>query len=234
MLHRFAMSQCAGPKRGLRSLFLMSAVMIATLVWSSAAFANPDAQPSSSPAPAVRVQSGDLITVQLVGGDIGSRISNEGDTFAVVTAEDYYAHGNLILPKGSPGYGVITHIKRAGLWHSGGELNFTIKRLVAPDGSTLDVETNGATADADKQAEKNGNEVGQYLLFGLAGVFTHRGNDILVKDGAMFHVAVSNTAEMPAIAYGTQPASVNWTTVTVKSKAQVDSQPAAAAATPRP
>ncbi|MBV8489987.1 MAG: hypothetical protein JO199_05590 [Candidatus Eremiobacteraeota bacterium] len=189
--------------------------------------------PAPSPTPLVRVTSGDLITVRLVGGDIGSRISNEGDTFAVVTAEDYYFHGSLILPKGSPGYGEITHIKRAGMWHAGGEIRFTVKRLVAPDGSTLDVETNGATADADKNSEKNGNEFGQYLLFGLAGVFTHRGNDILIKDGTMFHVAVSNTTEVPAIAYGTKPESLDWNLVTVKSKEQVDEQ-GSAPASPAP
>jgi hypothetical protein len=138
------------------------------------------------------------------------------------TTEDYYYHGNLILPKDSPGYGVITHLKRAGMWHSGGELSFTVKRIVSPDGSTLDVETNGATADADKNSEKNGNEVGQYLLFGLAGVFTHRGNDILIKDGAMFHVAVSGTSEMPVIMYGTKPAAMDWNLVTIKSKAGTD------------
>jgi hypothetical protein len=184
--------------------------------------AAPLAAPAASQPKTIRVASGDLISVQLIGGDIGSRISQEGDTFAVVTTEDYYFHGNLILPKGTPGYGEITHIKRAGMWHSGGELKFTVKRLVAPDGSTLDVETNGATADADKQSEKNGNEVGQYLLFGVAGVFTHRGNDILIKDGTMFHVAVTDSAEMPVISYGTKPAAINWQLVTVKSKAETD------------
>jgi hypothetical protein len=163
----------------LHCVFLLSALLVSA--------ASPSPIPSPSATPLVRVASGDLISVQLIGGDIGSRISNEGDTFAVITTEDYYFRGSLILPKGSPGYGVITHLKRAGMWHSGGELTFTVKRLIAPDGSSLDVETNGATADADKNSEKNGNEVGQYLLFGLAGVFTHRGNDILIKDGTMFH-----------------------------------------------
>ena len=59
------------------------------------------------------------------------------------------------------------------------------------------METNGATADADKKTEKNGNEVGQYLLFGLGGVFSHRGNDILIKRGTMFHVATLQTHEIP-------------------------------------
>jgi hypothetical protein len=90
------------------------------------------------------------------------------------------------------------------MWHAGGELTFTVKHLVAPGGSTLDVETNGATADADKNSEKSGNEVGQYLLFGLAGVFTHRGNDILGNK----------------MQYESAP--LDWDLVTVKSKMQLD------------
>ena len=124
----------------------------------------------------VAVPMGDIVSVQL-HGDIGSRISNEGDTFVVTTIEDYYVRGSLVLPKGTPGYGEITHVKRAGMWHSGGELTFTVKRLVAPDGTTVAVETNGATADADKQSEKNGNEAastccGDRSGYSLIGVTT--------------------------------------------------------------
>jgi hypothetical protein len=101
------------------------------------------------------------------------------------------------------------------MWHSGGELTFTVRRLVAPDGSTITTETNGATADADKQSEHNGNEAGQYILWGPIGIFTHRGNDILIKDGALFHVAISDSKSMPVITYGTKPAAISWTLVTV-------------------
>ncbi|HEY1681774.1 MAG TPA: hypothetical protein VGF98_09080 [Candidatus Tumulicola sp.] len=215
------------------ALFL-SVIVALFYLFGQTAVARPAPSPAPTSTPLVRVTSGDLISVQLIGGDIGSRISNENDTFAVITSEDYYFRGNLVLPKGSPGYGVITHLKRAGMWHSGGELSFTVKRLVAPDGSTLDVETNGATADADKNSEKNGNEVGQYLLFGLAGVFTHRGNDILIKDGTMFHVAVSSTTEIPSITYGTRPAAINWNLVTVRSASQTDIQSSGAQAVPSP
>jgi hypothetical protein len=84
-------------------------------------------------------------------------------------------------------------------------MTFTVKRLIAPDGSEISCETNGSTADADKQTEKNGNEVGQYLLFGV-GMFAKRGNDILIKKGATFHVATLQTKDTPVVSYGTKPA----------------------------
>ena len=43
-----------------------------------------------------------------------------------------------MLPKGTPGYGTITHVKRAGMFHSGGELSI----VVAKGGS--DVSATGA------------------------------------------------------------------------------------------
>ena len=186
------------------------------------------AAPTPTPAPVVHLNTGDMISVRLIGGDIGSRISTEGDTFAVVTTEDYYYKGQLVLPKGTPGYGEVIHVKRAGMWHAGGELRFTVKRLIAPDGTAVNVETNGATSDADKASEKNGNEFGQYLLFGGLGVFTHRGNDILIKDGTMFHVAISQSADVPASVYGVKPAALDWNLVTVKSKSATDTQVAPA------
>jgi hypothetical protein len=173
----------------------------------AAADAAPAAANVVQPGGKIAIPSGDLVSVA-IQQDVGSRISSEGDTFAVVTLADYYVHGSLVLPKGSPGYGVITHIKRAGSFHAGGEMTFTVKRLVAPDGSEINVETNGATADADKSTEKNGSEVGQYLMWGV-GMFAKRGNDMLVKKGATFHVSTLQSPGVPVVAFGTNPAQIN-------------------------
>lgn len=156
---------------------------------------------------AISVPSGELISVAILN-DIGSRISQEGDAFAVQTVQDYYYKGQLILPKGSPGYGVITHLKRAGSFHSGGELNFTVKRLVTPSKTDVLVETNGATADADKTTEHNGNAFGQYLLWGV-GMFAKRGNDILIKKGTTFHVSTLENANVPIAPGNAVPAALD-------------------------
>ncbi|HEY8309429.1 MAG TPA: hypothetical protein VIG47_02685 [Gemmatimonadaceae bacterium] len=170
---------------------------------ASAAPADSKVAPISS----VTIPSGDLISVVMLR-DIGSRISQEGDAFPVVTAEDYYYKGLLILPKGSPGYGVITHLKGAGSFHAGGELNFTVKRLVTPSRTDIAVETDGATADADKTTEQNGNVFGQYLLWGV-GLFAKRGNDILIKKGTLFHVSTLGNAAVPVAGPKAAPAALD-------------------------
>jgi hypothetical protein len=162
---------------------------------------------------AIDIPSGKQISVMMLA-DIGSRISQEGDSFAVQTTEDFYVDGKLVAPKGSPGYGTITHLKRAGSWHAGGELNFTVKRIVTPDGKDLLVDTSGPTADANKDSEHNGNEFGQYLMFGGLGVFSHRGNDILIKKGAQFHVYTINTQSLPSVNEGAAPAVLDQTLIT--------------------
>jgi len=174
--------------------------------------ATPTPLPVVPAGPIVDVPSGDQIEVRLLQ-NIGSRISNEGDTFAVVTTTDYYSQGKFILPKGTPGYGLITHIKRAGMWHSGGELSIAVKRLVLPNGKDFPVEVQGATGDANKDTEVNGSSFGQYLLWGFAGLFTHKGNDILLKKGAQFHV-VTMESQAPVVPYGTNPAPVDQSLIT--------------------
>jgi hypothetical protein len=163
--------------------------------------------------PTIDVPSGDQIEVRLLS-NIGSRISNEGDTFAVETVSDYYSQGRLILPKGTPGYGTVTHVKRAGLFHSGGELSIAVNRLVAPNGHDFHVEVQGATGDANKDTEVNGSSFGQYILWGFAGLFTKKGNDILLKKGAQFHVVTVENASASVIPYGTNPAPVDMSLVT--------------------
>lgn len=186
------------------------------------------AQVTPAPQPtSVAIPSGDLISVMILK-DIGSRISQEGDTFAVETVEDYYYKGQLILPKGSPGYGVITHLKRAGSFHAGGELNFTVKRLVTPSKTDVLVETNGATADADKTTEHNGNAFGQYLLWGV-GMFAKRGNDILIKKGTTFHVSTLQNDNVPVTSENAQPAAFD-PGYTVSNDPQLSTAPQSAPA----
>ena len=153
----------------------------------------------------INVPSGELISVMLMK-DIGSRNSVEGDPVPVKTIEDFYVRGHLVLPKGSPGYGIITHVGRSGMFHRGGEFAFEIRRLVAPDGTDIHVDMMAATGDAARTTEHNGNGFGAYALFGLGGIFAKRGDDILVSQGALLHVITESERGVQIVKYGTAPA----------------------------
>jgi|SRR5579884_1389734 len=156
----------------------------------------------------VTVPSGQLISVMLLN-DVGSRNSVEGDPIAVRTIEDVYVRGKLVLPKGSPGYGVVTKVGRSGMFHRGGEFGFEIKRLVTPDGTDIKVDMLSSTGDAARTTERNGSSVGSYVLFGLGGLFAHRGDDILLKAGAMFHLVTETTPGVAVLRYGARPAEID-------------------------
>ena len=170
----------------------------------------------ASAAQTVTVPSGDLISVMVLN-DIGSRNSVEGDPIAVRTIEDYYVRGRLVLPKGSPGYGVVTHVSRSGMFHRGGEFAFEIRRLVTPDGTDIHVDMLSSTGDAARTYEHNGNGFGSYALFGVGGIVAARGNDILVSRGALLHVVTESAQGISVVRYGTHPAQLDDVLVSQRS-----------------
>ncbi|MBV9270840.1 MAG: hypothetical protein JO165_07095 [Candidatus Eremiobacteraeota bacterium] len=170
----------------------------------------------ASAAQTVTVPSGTLVSVIMLN-DVGSRNSVEGDPIAVKTVEDVYVRGKLVLPKGSPGYGVVTKAGRSGMFHHGGEFAFEIKRLVTPDGNDIRVDMLAATGDAERTTERNGSGVGSYLMFGLGGLFAHRGDDVLVKGGAMLHLVTEATPGIHVVRYGTRPAEIDPVLVSQRS-----------------
>jgi len=200
----------------------VAAVTVLTLVGAQAradVASIPTAAPSAhqSTAETIQLPGGDSIAVIFLS-DVGSRISKQGDTFAVVTADDYLVNGKLILPKGSPGYGTITHLKGAGAYHSNGELRFEVNRITAPDGSTFATITNGDTADAQIHYERNGNEAMQVFLWGAFGAAHKKGDDMLIPAGSVVHLVVAGGRNASVAAQGTAPAVLDLSQVTIPVK----------------
>jgi hypothetical protein len=161
----------------------------------------PTATPSS-----VQLPGTDPIPVMILS-DIGSRNSKQGDTFAVITSDDYLVDGKLVLPKGSPGYGLITDIQRSGTGKKNGQLSFTITKLVAPGGADIATQVSGSTSDALIHYERNGSDTMQVLLWGVFAA-AKRGDDLLIKAGETFHVIANGGQSVPVVAAGTQPAAL--------------------------
>lgn len=171
---------------------------------------------SGAPSTAV-IPPGDVLGVALLA-NISSSGSREGDAFAVITLQDYYVRGQLVLPKGSPGYGVVTKAKRPGAFHSNGELSFVVTRLIAPDETPISVETNPATIGAamsNQQSSADGplasllpgsGKLAQTALSKAAGLLSRGGHDVVINRGAIFNVTTVETLDVPCVAYGTQPA----------------------------
>jgi len=199
--------------------------------------ATPTVASSAHPTQAATVQlpGSDSIAVMVLS-DVGSRIDKQGDTFAVVTVDDYVVNGQLVLPKGSPGYGLITNIERSGTGKRNGQLAFTVNKLIAPSGAEISTQINGSTSDALIHYERNGSDTAQVLLWGVFAA-AKRGDDLLVKAGETFHVSANAGQIVPVVAAGTPPATLNPALVSLAPQQQLVPQvvPAAAAtAAPSP
>lgn len=163
------------------------------------------ATPAPNPSPSVDVPAGDKIEVRLIT-DVGSRTRHEGDVFAVETVSDYVVNGVLVLPKGSPGYGVVTEAKHAGGGHVNGELTIVIKSLTEPDGTALLVSVPGQIGDATVIKEHNGSTAGQYFFCGMICLAAKKGDDVLLKAGSDFHVVTLANTAAQTVPAGTAPA----------------------------
>jgi hypothetical protein len=179
--------------------------MLKTLVLIASATA---ALVAATPAATVDVPAGDKIEVRLVT-DVGSRTRNEGDVFAVQTVNDYVVGGELVLPKGSPGYGVITEARHAAGAHVNGELTLVIKSLTEPGGGNLLVSVPGEISDAVVVKEHNGNAAAQYIFCGMICLGAKKGDDVLLKEGSDFHVVTLANSAAATVPEGTAPATLD-------------------------
>lgn len=149
------------------------------------------------------IPAGRAIAV-VIQNDIGSRHSRDGDRFAVKTVDDFYYHGHLILPRGSAGYGFVTHVKGARRFHRSGEFAFTVTRLLTPSLRNLWVTTVTPTAGAQTQTERNRSFV----------PFMRRGNDVLIKSGTVFNVSTLRNYMIPVAPRRAQPSSIDTALLT--------------------
>jgi hypothetical protein len=171
-------------------LFIALALVVAS---RSVALSAPTAQPLE-----VDVPAGDRIEVVLLS-DVGSRLGKVGQAFAVQTADDYFVDDRLVLPKGTPGYGVITQVKHATVGRVNGQLTIAVKFLVLPNGDDLPVSVPGAFSDAAALKEHNGSIAGHWLLCTLLCVGPPKGDDILLKAGTHFHVDTVAESHVPTV-----------------------------------
>jgi|HubBroStandDraft_1064217.scaffolds.fasta_scaffold06296_2 hypothetical protein len=156
----------------------------------------------------VAVPDGDSMLVALQS-DVGTRTAHVGMRFVVLTTDDYSVGGALVLPKGSPGYGVVTDVKRAEKPHKNGTIAFTVSQFVAPSGAVVATRVTGNTADIEFSKEVNGSAIGAWAAFGVVGLAAMRGYDYVAKAGSRFHVLTVAQASAPVCAVGSLPAKVD-------------------------
>lgn len=91
--------------------------------------------PSTPPPPqVVNLPSGTSIRVRL-DQDLGSKISQPGDSFSATVADDVTANGQVIIPQGSRADGTVVDAKPLGRFKGGAMLSVKLERVHTQWGS---------------------------------------------------------------------------------------------------
>lgn len=93
------------------------------------------AAPAPPPPPAViTLPTGTAIRVRL-DTDLGSKISQPGDTFSATVADDVLKDGEVVIPKGARANGTVTDAKPLGRFKGGALLSIKLDRVRTKWGS---------------------------------------------------------------------------------------------------
>ena len=118
--------------------------------------------------------------------DLSSKTAAEGDSVALVLAEDITVDTVIVAKAGAKAVGEVTHAKKAGMMGKGGELNIRLDHMKVGD---IRVMLRGSK---DKTGEdKTGTTVALTVLFGPIGLIKH-GKDIDIKEGTPLKVYVAD------------------------------------------
>jgi len=131
------------------------------------------ARPTTPPPPeVVSLPEGTSIRVRL-DQELGSNISNAGDTFAATVADDVVVHGRTIIAKGARADGEVVDAKPLGKFKGGALLSVKLDRVHTRWG-TYPVETGSIERAEQGKGKRTGVMVGGgaglgALIGGLAG-----------------------------------------------------------------
>ncbi|MDQ4087352.1 MAG: hypothetical protein M3177_04985, partial [Pseudomonadota bacterium] len=134
---------------------------------------------------------------------VGSRRSTNGQTFAIVLAEDLVVDGRVVVRAGARGVGEVVHAARAGMGGRAGEL-ILAARYLEVDGQRIPLRTMryGRSQGADSSSAVNvGNMVAAATVPGLAvvGLFI-RGGEIDIPAGTRANAQTATQVHLRPIA----------------------------------
>jgi hypothetical protein len=134
----------------------------------------PQTPPAATPRPpeAIELPTGTAIRVRL-DQDLGSKISNPGDTFQATVADDVQVHGRTVIEKGARADGTVVDAKALGRFKGGASLAVKLDRVTTRWGS-YPVETSSISRAEKGKGKRTGVMAGGgaglgAIIGGLAG-----------------------------------------------------------------
>lgn len=111
---------------------------------------------------------------------LSSTDNKAGDRFDLEVSEDVLLNGRVVIPRGSPGKGEITLVKKKGMWGKSGKLE---TRVLSVRANGMDIPLRGTVLD--KGDTGTAGVVGAILVLPVAGFFV-TGTSAVLPQGTGF------------------------------------------------
>ena len=118
---------------------------------------------------------------------LSSRDSRVGDSFDLEVAEDVLLGGQIVIPRGSPGRGEVTAVRRKGMWGRSGRLE---TRLLSVRAHGRDIPIRGVVGDRGETGTVG--VVGAILVLPVAGFFVTGTSAVMPQGSAATGVTESD------------------------------------------
>ncbi|AIF53743.1 hypothetical protein [Pelosinus sp. UFO1] len=149
------------------------------------------------------VSKDSLLKIKLVT-PLNTRTSRPGDVVTYQTADDIYVDGNLVIPKGSQGQGVVTKVEGARNFGRNAQLQVTFDTVEAIDGTMINTILGEKAKEENKSlATAAGASIAGMAILGpigiVGGAFVH-GKEVEIPVGTEMYIQT----KVETSAYGIQ------------------------------
>lgn len=140
---------------------------------------------------------GQPVRIKLLG-KLDSSSTQKGQRIDIEVARDVVINSELVIPKGTRGYGVVTDVSPAGRLGRDGKITLELKDVRTLDGTLVPLAFDESTQKLNESMQLAiGAGLAGFIVFGpvgALGAFFVQGKDVNIPEGTEFYVAVgSNT-----------------------------------------
>lgn len=136
---------------------------------------------------------GQPVRIKLIG-KLDSSVTQKGQKVDIEVARDVVVGNELVIPKGTRGYGVVTEVTPAGRLGRDGKITLELKDVRTLDGTAVPLAFDEGTQQLNESMQLAiGAGLAGFIVFGpvgALGAFFVQGKDVNIPDGTELYVAV--------------------------------------------
>ncbi|MCR4401225.1 MAG: TrbI/VirB10 family protein [Firmicutes bacterium] len=137
--------------------------------------------------------AGQPVRIRLIGR-LDSSVTQKGQKVDIEVARDVVVGNELVIPKGTRGYGMVTDVSPAGRLGKDGKITLELKDVRTLDGVAVPLAFDESTQQLNESMQLAiGAGLAGFIVFGpvgALGAFFVQGKDVNIPDGTEFYVAV--------------------------------------------